>query len=462
MLVACATLTVLAAAGMPPARAATAFVHLFPNVGPPTILVGARGQGFGATETVVLMFDATPVGHATSTVAGVFALTFRPPASAIPGPHTVTATGQTSGTTATATFLIRTNWAHFHYDSANTGYNPYENVLSPSDVGTMVQRWAVPTGGGAAPDPIVAYGRVYVAPADGIVRALDPKTGALLWSYDTKGTMSGAAPTAANNLVYASTNGGLIVALSASTGALVWQRKFTSSLSGTLAVANGLLYASGNRDLALNAATGDSVWVNTQSQTGVSPAVVAGREYFMNTLTTDSLDATTGAQIWQHEHCNEDCSLSPVAVSDGIVFFDNFSTHAWNAIDGTQLWIAGFEPAPGGPAVGEGSVYWHDVLHNLYAVDEYDGTVEWVAPLPPATGDCMDPRLFIGCSAPALANGVVYVGSGASMLAIDAADGSTLWQSAPSSSAFAASPAVSDGQVFTSTTDGTLYAFGLP
>ncbi|HEY6785082.1 MAG TPA: PQQ-binding-like beta-propeller repeat protein, partial [Gemmatimonadales bacterium] len=88
------------------------------------------------------------------------------------------------------------NWPRFHFDNANTAFNPFETALSPTNVSGLVQKWAISTAPGSSPDPIEARGLVYVAPADGVVRALDPATGATVWATDTGGPMSeGFAPT---------------------------------------------------------------------------------------------------------------------------------------------------------------------------------------------------------------------------------------------------------------------------
>ena len=54
----------------------------------------------------------------------------------------MTATGQSSGLSATAFFWVRTNWAKFHFDNGNSGFNPYENVLSPANVAGLGQVWS--------------------------------------------------------------------------------------------------------------------------------------------------------------------------------------------------------------------------------------------------------------------------------------------------------------------------------
>src|SRR5438132_2695028 len=120
---------------------ATAAIKLKPSYGPPTTKVKVTGTGFGATEQVVIKFSKDQVGTATTDPAGSFAAKITVPASALPGTHTVRATGQTSGLLASRFFLVRTDWAKFHFDQRNSGFNPYENVLDPSNVAGLVKAW---------------------------------------------------------------------------------------------------------------------------------------------------------------------------------------------------------------------------------------------------------------------------------------------------------------------------------
>ena len=63
-------------------------------------------------------------------------------------------------------------------------------------------------------------------------------------------------------------------------------------------------------------------------------------------------------------------------------------------------------------------------------------------------------------SSPAVANGVVYVGSEDSTLyAFDAATGAQLWSAATGGQIYHGSPSVSDGVVYVGSTDDNLYAF---
>ena len=107
-----------------PAAAVTASITLKPSSGPPTSKVTVTGTGFGASETVAVGFSGTQRATATTSSTGTLSATFTVPKSALPGNHPVTATGQTSGRSATKNFLVRTNWAKFTLMRSTAGSIP--------------------------------------------------------------------------------------------------------------------------------------------------------------------------------------------------------------------------------------------------------------------------------------------------------------------------------------------------
>src|SRR5437773_1117431 len=72
------------------------------------------------------------------------------------------ARGETSGATAHASFTVRTDWPEFHFDPANTGLNPYENVLDPSNVSGLTPLWTTALDEAVQASSVVAGGLVYV------------------------------------------------------------------------------------------------------------------------------------------------------------------------------------------------------------------------------------------------------------------------------------------------------------
>src|SRR5262249_2786935 len=153
--------------------------------------------------------------------------------------------------------------------------------------------------GGVAPDPIVAYGRVYVAPTDGIVRAFDPATGTLLWSYDTGGPMSGVAATAANNLVYPANESGHVVALSPSTAVPSWDVFLPGAECYSPVVGmKGVYLTVGLMLYELNPFFGTTTWSVSFSGASQSPTLASGLLYqpaFQCSIV--ALDPNTGASI---------------------------------------------------------------------------------------------------------------------------------------------------------------------
>ncbi len=68
----------------------------------------------------------------------------------------------------------------------------------------------------------------------------------------------------------------------------------------------------------------------------------------------------------------------------------------------------------------------------------------------------------LSVSSPAVANGVVYVGSSDyNLYALDASTGAFLWKYA-AENVIRSSPAVANGMVYVASDDGNVYAFGLP
>jgi len=411
-----------------PATASTATITLNPKAGPPTTRVTVTGSGFGATETVKITFANKGVASSTTTSAGTFTARFRVPASAQPGGHTVTAKGQTSGSTASAPFLVQADWPQFRYGPAHTGYNPFENVLTFANSYQLGKAWTGATGNAVYSSPAVANGMVYVGSADGKLYAFDASATTAcantlctpLWTA----AMSGAAgnPAVADGVVYIDSGDGRLYAFDAAAGsshcsgtpktcAPLWTASTGGSL-GSPTVANGVVYA-GSADNSLYA-----------------------------------FDASGGSG-----HCS--VTPKPPTIET--------CTPLWLGPTGGAVYSS--------PAVADGVVYVGSDDGNLYAFDAAGGGSHCSAamicsPLWTAAGT----EGFGISSSPAVANGVVYVGAGESLYAFDASGASThctgtpttctpLWIG-PTAGRIYASPAVAYGAVYVpSQGDGRLYVF---
>lgn len=158
--------------------------------------------------------------------------------------------------------------------------------------------WRLPRQPLTRGDLLTDGGRVYAVLADGSVRAIDPTSGAILW---TKAPPAGAkAPSASGvrvgpNIAVALGDAG-IVALSWQDGATAW-RANVNAVALTASADGSRLYAATQSGalVALNGASGEQVW--TQPLEGVAttrPTLVDSRVYIGVDKVLRAFDATTG------------------------------------------------------------------------------------------------------------------------------------------------------------------------
>ena len=137
---------------------------------------------------------------------------------------------------------------------------------------------------------------------------------------------------------------------------------------------------------------------------------------------------------------------------------DSYGVFALNATTGSLLWTFN-EPYDGSyngytssPAIANGLVYIGSnvglMSSKIYALDAQSGQFIWSHELIDQTS-----------SSPAVANNLVYIGSGnGSIHAFDALTGTQIW-SYKTGGAIISSPAISNGVVCIGSSDGYLYAF---
>ena len=141
---------------------------------------------------------------------------------------------------------------------------------------------------------------------------------------------------------------------------------------------------------------------------------------------------------------------SQAAIVNGVAFVSGGNTlSALDAKSGALLWnYNDGDDFSSSPAVANGVVYVGSPDHNVYALDAKTGTKLW--------SFLTDNEVV---SSPAVVNGVVYIGSNdgytGSLYALDAKSGAELWSDP---FAVASSPAVVDDVVYVSGTEGNLYA----
>jgi outer membrane protein assembly factor BamB len=377
------------------------------------------------------------------------------------------------------------DWTQFHRDNMQR-WNPYETMLSPSNVSGLPVMWTIPIGGNftnQAPlsAPAIVNGVVYFGDEDFHVYAVDARTGAKLWSFAT-GDIVFSSPAVANGVVYVGSMDHNVYALNATTGAKLWSFDSRGVFLTDPAVVNGVVYVGASVSgptgppvgymYALNATTGAKLWSFAAGNSlNISPAVANGIVYFdTNEGKVYALNAASGVLLWSYTNTMDSCITNSPAVANGVVYVGSCSgnMYALNATTGAKLWIHAL--ALGGsiqqgsfdsPAVANGVVYVGSVefssqadanFGKVYALDATTGAQLW---------SVTSKTPFY--TAPAVANGVVYATSIGGVYALNATTGAYLW-SHGDGGWWVSSPSIVDGVLYArsfTTKTSTFYAFSL-
>jgi outer membrane protein assembly factor BamB len=185
------------------------------------------------------------------------------------------------------------------------------------------------------------------------------------------------------------------------------------------------------------------VWkVRYVGEVDTSPAIWGGL-VFVGSLY--ALTASTGELQWQSSYGEG----SP-AVARGTVYIGGGALYALDARTGLLRWSYETGTSVSDPNVANGVVYVGSGA-STYALTASTGTLLWSSPH--------------GGGSPTVADGVVYVVSGRHVQALDGSTGALLWSSSMTRRFVGASPAVSGGMVYVGAhkawTDehGTVFAF---
>ena len=323
-------------------------------------------------------------------------------------------------------------------------------LIHAIDIGTGEQRWSFEPAGYATSAPALVDGTLYVGTWGKRFYAIDADTGEERWSREIGHLFGRSSPAVVDGTVYVGTAGDgpsvacALLALDAATGETEWQyREFEGRewIESSPAVGDGRVYVVGGRSLrAVDAETGEEVWIRDGVvHPNMSPAFVEGRLYYaaLDTSGEDpvpevrALDPATGETLWATEISDPSARTSP-AVADGRVYVAATSRQACS-LD----WDNDSECTP-------------DARGRLYALDAETGDHEWAVEIEPDTR-----------SAPAVADGVVYVGCGDGLSAVTV-DGEHAWhvpfEPQDDTLYVMSSPAVADGYAFVGAADGRLRA----
>ena len=262
--------------------------------------------------------------------------------------------------------------------------------------------------------PVVWNGTVYFGSGDGGVYALDSATGDLRWKFQT-GDVVHSSPAVSDGVLFVGSWDRNLYALDARTGVEKWRFQTGDDpvihnhigIQSSPAVAGGLVYF-GCRDghvYAVDVRSGKQKWAFSTEGSWVnnSPAVADGRVYFGTSIPSllHVLDSESGAEIFSLATTAPD--FSSIAIARGRLYLGTFDGRL-TAVDlKTRKPVWSFQTQAS--------------RMQLPALTKADGTLDFSVILPSNFYDDMvvgvHKLLGLGAilSSPAIADGVVYVGS---------------------------------------------------
>ncbi len=379
--------------------------------------------------------------------------------------------------------VANAEWTHRNGGPAHRGPHAALSAL-PQRI------WSVPVGAGNSrrgritADPVVAEGRIFTLDAEATVAAVSP-AGQLLWRRDLTPPSDRATEASGGGLAYGAgrlfvTSGfGSLSALDPETGAVLWTQRLDAAATGSPTVAGDRVYLSArdSRAWAIRADTGRIEWQleATPSPSGMlggaGPAVT-DRLVILPFGSGELVAALRegGARVWGATLAGQrrgrayatiaDISGDPV-VDGGVVYVGNQSGRA-AALDlasGERIWTAtegAYSPVwPEG-----GSVFLVSDQAELVRLDAATGERIWGVELPYFDTDRERRRRAVWAHyGPVLAGGRLWVASGDGLLrAFAPQDGQLVAELALPGGA-ASAPAVAGGTLYVLGANGQLQAF---
>ncbi|MEP2737263.1 MAG: PQQ-binding-like beta-propeller repeat protein [Erythrobacter sp.] len=288
--------------------------------------------------------------------------------------------------------------------------------------------------------PVVGDGRLIAVDTDGVVHALDAKTGARVWTHrmeiDDKMEASafGGGASIDSGRVYATNGVGEVVALNAADGSQIWKAKPAGPLRGSPTIAFGQVYVmtQDNQIFALDAATGKLAWNEGGSSTqagvfGVA-APAAGQGTVIAGYSSGELNAhryENGRTLWADALARTSISTEVGSLTDidadpiidsGRVYAlgQGGRMAAYELVTGQRVWelnLAGIST----PAIAGEWIFTLTDDARLLAIARSTGKVRWITQLPRWRKEKKkeDPIFWTG---PVLAGNQLWVASSEGLL----------------------------------------------
>jgi eukaryotic-like serine/threonine-protein kinase len=261
-------------------------------------------------------------------------------------------------------------------------------------------------------------------------------------------------------MVCVATATGEFSAIRAATGAVAWQQQTgtPAAFKPNWAVdGRSVILPSTTQPLAVYDAVTGSKGTTTFGSPGqfAGGAIGAANGVLYAVQESGALFAVriaTGTTLWQRQvPSNGSGFFTSIVISDGAIYLtdDSGMLYSVNPANGNSNWTypAGASQVST-PVTADGMVYVTDDRGILNAISTAGGKRVWT-----------HPTISSGEIGPAVSKGTLYVSTGLALQALDAKTGDAVWSyTPPNSGALASTPAVANGLVFVGSTNDNLYA----
>lgn len=174
--------------------------------------------------------------------------------------------------------------------------------------------WTYPLKAEGLARPYVHAGTLYVLGGNNVAHALNAKTGKLVWIYNRReasnlSVRGGAQPVVAGDLVLIGFSDGALVALNKTSGSLIWEtnlnrnKRFRDVDAATVVDGEHIFASSYDGSLyALNRVDGKILW--NVDDGGYEEVLVSGNTLYFSSTTgkTMALDKTSGKILWSKDN----------------------------------------------------------------------------------------------------------------------------------------------------------------
>jgi outer membrane protein assembly factor BamB len=426
------------------------------------------GTGFGKSEKVTISLLGQTLAKATTTAKGAIPTTKVPvPAGTVFGQTSLIAKGATSGRSASAAITIANSWDQLGFGHGHTGFEPNDNTLNQLvHAGKNLfldPAWQYQSGASIKTAPAVADSVAYAANAAGQLTAVDVHDGAPLWTWQdpSNAALDGSpAVDPVKRLVFVGGNDGTLDAISIASGKLAWSKTVGGHVSAPV-TGGGKVYVttSTGKVEAVAETTGAKAWsVSTGTAISAAPSLETGSSTLVVTESSGSvlgLASGTGATHWTFH--SGGAVAAPAALLSGVVYFGSAdgSVYALHETTGTKIWSF----KTGGPVTATPALTNEGTPGNVLEVvaGSRDGNVYM---LKASTGATLE-RVGFGQPIIGVAAlhgiGIIDTSTG-DVGAVRTYTNLNLWLHNVGS-AISSPPAVVDGTVYITTSNGALSAF---